>query len=89
MQDWAKLQGLAFMMLLATLIRGAIQEKLKQASFPASMPEVLLIASSIKAIKRNLTWNVENCSKRERELFGAIGISVGNELTPALSKDPT
>ena len=88
-QDWAKLQGLAFMMLLATLIRGAIQEKLKQASFPASMPEVLLIASSIKAIKRNLTWNVENCSKRERELFGAIGISVGHELTPALSKDPT
>ena len=31
-QDWAKLQGLAFMMLLATLINGSIQEKLKQSS---------------------------------------------------------
>ena len=30
-QDWAKLQGLAFMMLLATLINGSIQEKLKQS----------------------------------------------------------
>ncbi|WP_294496463.1 transposase [uncultured Ruminobacter sp.] len=31
-QDWAELQGLAFMMLLATLINGAISKRLKQNS---------------------------------------------------------
>lgn len=53
-QDWAKLQGLAFMMLLSTLINGSIQERLKQSTLSGVyMPEVLLTASSIKAMKRN------------------------------------
>ncbi len=83
-QDWAKLQGLAFMMLLATLINGSIQEKLKQSSLSGVyMPEVLLTASSIKAMKRNDMWTIENASKAERDLFKALTVPVGMELNRA------
>ena len=80
-QDWAKLQGLAFMMLLATLINGSIQEKLKQSPLSGIyMPEVLLTASSVKAMKRNDAWTIENTSKAERDLFKALSVPVGAEL---------
>lgn len=80
-QDWAKLQGLAFMMLLATLINGSIQERLKQSSLSGMyMPEVLLTTSSVKAIKRNDIWTIENASKAERDLFKALSVSIGAEL---------
>ena len=89
-QDWAKLQGLAFMMLLSTLINGSIQEKLKQSSLTGIyMPEVLLTASSIKVMKRNDIWAVENASKTERDLFKALSIPVGAELKEASFELPT
>ena len=88
--DWAKLQGLAFMMLLSTLINGSIQDNLKQSSLSGIyMPEVLLIASSIKAMKRNEIWTIENVSKAERELFKALSVPVGAELKQASFGLPT
>ena len=88
--DWAKLQGLAFMMLLSTLINGSIQERLKQSTLSGIyMPEVLLTASSIKAMKRNDTWTIENASKAERELFKALSVPVGAELKRASFGLPT
>jgi len=89
-QDWAKLQGLAFMMLLSTLINGAIQGKLKQSTLSGIyMPEVLLTASSVKATKRNELWAIENTTKRERDLFHALSVSVGAELKQASFALPT
>ena len=89
-QDWAKLQGLAFMMLLSTLINGAIQKKLKESSLNGIyMPEVLLTASSIKAIKRNDVWSIENISKYERDLFKALSVPIGAELKQASFQLPT
>ena len=89
-QDWAKLQGLAFMMLLATLINGSIQEKLRQSSLSGIyMPEVLLTASSVKAMKRNDVWTIENTSKTERDLFKALSVLVGAELKQAPFGLPT
>jgi hypothetical protein len=89
-QDWAKLQGLAFMMLLATLINGSIQERLRQSSLSGVyMPEVLLTASSIKAMKRNDLWTIENASKGERDLFKALSVQVGAELKQASFGLPT
>ena len=89
-QDWAKLQGLAFMMLLSTLINGSIQERLKQSTLSGVyMPEVLLTASSIKAMKRNNMWAIENASKAERDLFRALSVPVGAELTQASFGLPT
>ena len=89
-QDWAKLQGLAFMMLLATLINGAIQERLKQSSLSeVYMPEVMLTASSVKAMKRNELWTIENASKRERDIFNALSVPVGAELKQASFGLPT
>lgn len=89
-QDWAKLQGLSFMMLLSTLIYGSIQEKLKQSSLSGIyMPDVLLTASSIKAMKRNDMWTIENTSKTERDLFKALSVPVGTELKEASFGLPT
>ena len=89
-QDWAKLQGLAFMMLLSTLINGAIQEKLKQSTLSGVyMPEALLTASSVKAMKRNDSWTIENTTKRERNLFESLSVSIGAELKQASFVLPT
>ena len=89
-QDWAELQGLAFMMLLATLINGAISERLKQSSLAGIyMPEVMLTASSVKAIKRNEAWAIENASKSERDIFDALEVPIGSELIPSNSWFPT
>ena len=72
------------MMLLATLINGSIQEKLKQSSLSGIyMPEVLLTASSVKAMKRNDVWTIENTSKAERDLFKAFSIPIDAELNLA------
>ena len=89
-QDWAKLQGLAFMMLLSTLITGSIQEKLKNSSMSGIyMPEVLLTASSVKAMKRNDIWTIENASKRERDLYSALSVPIEANLKQASFGLPT
>ena len=89
-QDWAELQGLAFMMLLSTLIRGAVHERLRQSSLSGVyMPEVMMTASSVKAIRRNGTWTIENASKNERSIFEALSVPIGTELTPAAPLLPT
>jgi hypothetical protein len=78
------------MMLLATLINGSIQEKLKQSSLSGIyMPEVLLTASSVKAMKRNDVWTIENTSKAERDLFKALSVPIGEELKQATFGLPT
>ena len=89
-QDWAELQGLAFMMLLSTLIRGAVHERLRQSSLSGVyMPEVMMTASSVKAIRRNGTWTIENASKNERSIFEALSVPIGTELTPVAPLLPT
>ena len=89
-QDWAKLQGLAFMMLLSTLIYGSIQERLGQSSLSGIyMPEVLLTASSVKAMKRNNLWTIENTSKAERDLFKALSVPMEAELKEVCFGLPT
>ena len=76
-QDWAKLQGLAFIMLLATRISGSVKEKLRTSTMKnVYLPETWLTASSIKAIHQNEKWVVENATKKEKELFEALGIEI-------------
>ena len=80
-QDWAKLQGLAFIMLLATLISGSVKEKLQTSTMKnVYMPETWLTASSIKAINQNEKWVVENATKKERELFDALNIEIEKKV---------
>lgn len=89
-EGWAKLQGLAFMMLLSTLIYGSIQEKLKQSPLEGIyMPEVMMTASSVKAMKRTDIWGIENASKGERELFKALSVPIGTSLEPVVFQLPT
>ena len=81
-QDWAKLQGLSFMMMLASLIRGACQLRLKDNKLNMSMPDVLSISSSVKLIRRSDKWFIEVASKKERELFKSLNVSVVYEFDP-------
>lgn len=68
------------MILLATLINGAVHERLRQSSLSEIyMPEVMRTASSVKAIRRNGIWTVENASKSERDIFDALKIPIGCE----------
>lgn len=65
-QDWAKLQGLAFMMMLATIIRGACQLRLKGSDLKEIyMPEVLLRSSAVKLVKHSDKWFIENKTKKQ------------------------
>lgn len=85
--DFTKLEYISsadLSLLLSSLVFGSIQEKLKQSSLSGVyMPEVLLTASSVKAIKRKGNWTIENTSKSERELFKALSMQVGAELKQA------
>ena len=78
------------MMLLATLINGSIQRRLKQSSLSGVyMPEVLLTASSTKATKRNDFWTIENALKVERDFCKALSIPIGEEMKQASFVLPT
>ena len=82
-QDWAKLQGLAFMMMLATIIRGACQLRLKgTGGKEIYMPEVLLRSSAVKLVKHSDKWFIENKTKKARELFEALNVALGTEFDP-------
>ena len=81
-QDWAKLQGLSFMMMLASLIRGACQLRLKDNKLNMSMRDVLSISSSVKLIRRSDKWFIEVASKKERELFKSLNVSLVYEFDP-------
>ena len=81
-QDLAKLQGLSFMMMLASLIRGACQLKVKEKKLNMNMPEVQAIASSVKLIRRSDKWFIEVASKKERELFKSLNVSLVYEFDP-------
>ena len=84
-QDWAKLQGLSFMMMLASLIRGACQLKVKEKKLNMNMPEVQAIASSVKLIRRSDKWFIEVASKKERELFKSLEVELGYEFDQKLA----
>ena len=82
-QDWAKLQGLAFMMMLATIIRGDCQLRLKGSDLKEIyMPEVLLRSSAVKLVKHSDKWFIENKTKKARELFEALNVALGTEFDP-------
>ena len=83
--DWAKLQGLSFMMMLASLIRGACQLKVKDKKLNMNMPEVQAIASSVKLIRRSDKWFIEVASKKERELFKSLDVELGYEFDQKLA----
>ena len=53
------------------------------------MPEVLLTASLVKAMKRNDSWTIENTTKRERNLFESLSVPIGTELKQASFVLPT
>ena len=47
-----------------------------------SMPDVLSISSSVKLIRRSDKWFIEVASKKERELFKSLNVSLVYEFDP-------
>lgn len=79
--EWSKLSGLSFMMLLSTLIRCSVEDRLKASELKGTyMPEVILAASSVKAVRKNEGWSVENASKNERRIFDGLKATVGDDI---------
>ena len=76
-QDWTKLQGLAFMM-MATVIRGACQPRLKGSGLKEMyMPEVLLRPSQVTLVRHSDKWFIENKNQKTREPFEALNAAPG------------
>ena len=80
-QDWAKLSGLGFMMLLSTLIRCSVEERLRASELKDTyMPQVMLTASSVKAVSKNGGWSIENASRNEHRIFDGLNVTLGDNI---------
>ena len=64
LQNWTKLQGLAFMM-MATVIHGACQLRLKGSDLKEIyIPEVLLRPSAVTLVRHSGKWFIENKTQK-------------------------
>lgn len=66
-EDYYKTQGLAFIMLVSSLIYREMNEASKSAGM--SLQSCLLMSKMVKANKRRDTWIVCNCLKKQIALF--------------------
>ena len=71
LDDYYKTQGLAFIMLVSSLIYSAMEKATKDIN-GKSLQDCLLEAKMLKANKRFDVWSVVNCIKRQKELFDAL-----------------
>ena len=88
--DWAKLQGLSFLMLLSSLIRADVEKRLKDSGLKnTNMPDVVIDSDAVKAVKKGNGWSIENAGPTETGLFDAFKISMGSNIevyVPAVPK---
>lgn len=77
-QDYYKMQGLAFIMLVSALIHQEFAAAVKAVK-GKSIQDCLLDARMVKANKRRGTWMVNNCRKKQLDLFKQLhtDMSVG------------
>ena len=82
-QDWAKLQGLGVVIMLATIIRGACRLRLRGSDLKEIYrPKVLLRSSTVKLVKHYKKKYKKNKTKKARELFEALNVALGTEFDP-------
>ena len=78
-QDYYKTQGLAFIMLVSSLIRKEFEDAVKAVK-GKSAHDCLLDARMVKADKRRGVWAVCNCRKKQVELFKLLNTSLAVEI---------
>ena len=69
MQDYHKMQGLAFVLLVSGLVHREVADALEASGLGISMPEMLIEARKVKAAKRHGVWVACNCKKKRVEFF--------------------
>lgn len=78
-QDYYKTQGLAFIMLVSSLIRREFEDAVKAVK-GKSAQDCLLDARMVKADKRRGVWAVCNCRKKQAELFESLNTKLAVEI---------
>ena len=78
-QDYYKTQGLAFIMLVSSLIRREFEDAVKAVK-GKSAQDCLLDARMVKADKRRGVWAVCNCRKKQVELFESLNTKLAVEI---------
>lgn len=71
--NYCKAQGLAFIMLVSSLIYCEMEKRAKEIN-GKSLQDCLLEARMVKTHKRLERWSVTNCLKRQKELFEHFGV---------------
>lgn len=78
-QDYYKTQGLAFIMLVSSLIRREFEDAVKAVK-GKSAQDCLLDARMVKADKRRGVWTACNCRKKQVELFESLNTKLMVEV---------
>ena len=71
-QDYHKMQGLAFVMLVSGLIHREVADAVADSGLGMSVSDVLLDARAVKANKRAGAWVPANCKKKRVKVFEAL-----------------
>ncbi len=80
-----KVQGLAFILLVSSLIHREFSEHVKKAGIRESIQDVLLDSRMVKLVKRGGTWKCENKKPSQAALLEKLDTSLTPDV-PASSK---
>lgn len=68
------LRGAELMLLLTAIIRISAEERLRESRLKGMhVPEALILASALKAVRNGGSWNDSSVPEKEGELFAALG----------------
>jgi hypothetical protein len=83
-QDFHKVQGLAFVMLVSGLIHREVADAVAASGLGMSVGDVLMDARMVKAARRNGAWVAVNCKKKRVKAFEALNTTL--EIVPSLGR---
>lgn len=81
-QDFHRVQGLAFVMLVSGLIHREVADAVTASGVGMSVGDVLADARMVKACRRNGAWVAVNCKKKRVAMLEALNTSL--EVLPKL-----
>lgn len=75
-QDFHKVQGLAFVMLVSGLIHREVADAVASSGLGTSVGDALMDARMVKAAKRNGAWVAVNCKKKRVKALDALNTTL-------------
>ena len=84
-RSYYKVQGLAFILLVSSLVHREFAEHLKKAGVRESIQDVILDSRMIKLVKRGGIWKCENKKPSQAALLEKLGTSL-SPVVPDSSK---